>query len=100
MIMTFLVHANYGPKLDKRREERIHAALTRCDAWGNRPPLLGSINDQDVQVHFSNVNWCSSDNNKDTEIEIYVDTEERARRLAGELRCCGLAVAVSREETR
>jgi hypothetical protein len=34
-----------------------------------------------------------------TKLEIYVDEQERAQRLASELRGCGMAVAVSQEAT-
>ena len=32
--MGYFVHAHYDKEMDERRETRIRAAITRCDAWG------------------------------------------------------------------
>jgi hypothetical protein len=86
--MGYFVHAHYDKEMDERRETRIRAAITRCDAWGrtgSRVDWEGEGDDPRKPVK--------------TKLEIYVDEQERAQRLASELRGCGMAVAVSQEAT-
>jgi hypothetical protein len=50
----FLVHADYKPKMDKRREDRINVALDRCNAW--RPGGRVIIDGQEATI-LRGVNW-------------------------------------------
>ena len=51
----FIVKARYQPKMDEKREQRIHAAFERCDVKVSRFALPSVIEDDAVQVHFSDV---------------------------------------------
>jgi hypothetical protein len=74
----FVVTATYEGKMDKRREQRIHAAFGRCG----------------VRLSVS-VEWTSNEDGTQTELTIYVDDHERAARLKSELRACGLLVGTA-----
>ena len=91
--MGYFVHARYYKEMDERRETRIHDAITRCDAWGLQAAGEGwSVSRVDWEIEGDDPTKPVA-----TKLEIYVGEEERAQRLASELRGCGMAVAVSRE---
>jgi hypothetical protein len=90
----FIITACYEPKMDKRREQRINAALERCDVRLGVPMPGMMFNGQEVQCFYSDVNWNSDMNGTETQLEIYVDDALRATRLASELRACGMVVHV------
>jgi hypothetical protein len=50
----FLVHSDYKPKMDKRREDRINVALDRCNAC--RPGWRVIIDGQEATI-LRGVNW-------------------------------------------
>jgi hypothetical protein len=85
---ALVITASYAPKLEKRREERIHAALF-----------------DKHKVRVTELDWMGGAGDTDTEIEIYIDgneshgrgdPQERATRLASDLRACGMAVTIER----
>jgi hypothetical protein len=77
MITEFIVKATYHGKIDARREQRIDAVLDRCGVGGNW-----------------GVQWLSYP----TELRIEIAGDERATRLASELRACGLLVSIGPDE--
>ena len=92
----FVVTATYEGKMDKRREQRIHAAFKRC---GVLLPVLQPLTPEqqangEFPIAFTNVEWISNEDDTETELTIYVDGHERATRLASELRACGLQVGM------
>jgi hypothetical protein len=89
-----IVRARRQGKIDARREQRIHEAFKRC---GVRPPDVdwtavstgderpGRRIEEDLTEH--NVGICVTDREGEP-------AAERARRLAAELRSCGLVVNI------
>jgi hypothetical protein len=82
---ALVITASYAPKLEKRRETRVHAAL----------------NEHGVRI--TELDWMVWPGSVGTEIEVYVDSKEehgrgdpneRASRIASALRACGLVVNV------
>ena len=90
----FIVKARYQPKMDEKREQRIHAAFERCDVKVSRFALPSVIEDDAVQVHFSDVDWVANEDGTETQLEIYVGDVSRATRVASELRACGMVVGM------
>ena len=93
----FVVTATYEGKMDKRREERIHAAFKRC---GVRLPVVKPLTPEQLAngefpVFFSNIEWISNEDGTETELTIYVNGDEQATRLKSELRACGLLVGTA-----
>ena len=89
----FIINASYGPKIDERREQRIHDALERCGVQIGYS-LPGTMDGKEIQMVFSEVDWNSNRDGSANELEIYVDDPLRATRLASELRACGMVVHV------
>ena len=94
----FVVTATYEGKMDKRREQRIHAAFERCRV--RLPVLVEPLTPEQqangvIPISFTNVEWTSNEDGTQTELTIYVDGHERATRLASELRACGLLVGMA-----
>jgi hypothetical protein len=62
------------------------------------------IDDRDVPVPLSDVDWCAclDDDGIETETELTIgsfgDDIGRAIRLAAELRCCGMVASVQRDD--
>jgi hypothetical protein len=97
--MTYIVKAQYAPKLDEKREKRIHAALDRCNvkqAVFSLPAAIdGDADAVPFQSRFSELDWMANEDGTETELEIYVGADPlRAARLASELRACGMVVGV------
>jgi hypothetical protein len=91
----FILNASYAPKLDKKREQRIYDVFKRCGVRLGVPMPGMMFNGQEVQCFYSDVDWNSHRNGTNTELEIYAgDDQERAFRLAAELRTCGMVVSV------
>jgi hypothetical protein len=87
----FIINARYEPKIDERREQRILDALERCDvSMGALMPFTLD----GAPVTFSDVDWNSNRDGSANELEIYVGGQDRATRLAAELRACGMVVHV------
>jgi hypothetical protein len=93
----YMVTAIYEPKMDKKREKRINAALDRCNV--KRAVHMGNAATEDgdyFPICFSEINWMSCKDGSGTELEISVDDDrERAKRLASELRACGMVTAIA-----
>ena len=94
----FVVTATYQGKMDKRREQRIHAAFKRWDVLPLAPaePLTPEQQaNGEFPVFFTNVEWTSNEDDTQTKLTIYVRGHERATRLQSELRACGLQASVA-----
>jgi hypothetical protein len=91
---VFVVTAAYEPKMDEKRERRIHTALDRCDVKrGVDTGLRGQVGGHSFPIRFSEIDWIALEDGSQTELTIHVD-EKRAKKLASELRACGMIVTV------
>jgi hypothetical protein len=102
-----VVIARYKPKMTKERSRRIEAALERCGVRlvrSEMSTMTVRIDDRDVPVPLSDVDWCAclDDDGIETETELTIgsfgDDIGRAIRLAAELRCCGMVASVQRDD--
>jgi hypothetical protein len=85
-----IVKAQYAGKINGRREERVHAALTRCDVR-----LFEPVPEVKGKAGFSDLEWTENEEGRgETKLTICVAEQERATRLASELRACGMMVAI------
>jgi hypothetical protein len=88
----FLIDAKYAPKMEAKREARIYALM---DRFGVKMSVYTIHQDGSITAgDFSELDWCSCEDGTDTHLEIFVAEQERAKRLASELRACGMVTAV------
>jgi hypothetical protein len=102
MSAGFIVDAFYAPKLDGGREAQINAVIKK---YAVRVSVFTRHEDGTITGGgFSELCWESADCDKDTNLEIYVPSDEthgrgdplqRARRLVAELQFCGMHTRVS-----
>jgi hypothetical protein len=101
-----VVIARYKPKMTRERDRRIRAALERCGVRlvrSEMSTMTVRIDDREVPVPLSDVDWCASvdDDGTETETELTIsgfgDDMARATRVAAELRCCGMVASVQRD---
>jgi hypothetical protein len=93
-----IIQARYTGTLDEHRDKRIHSVLDRFDAWkavpsGQRFEVDGGV----AELMHSAVEWNEAERVEDgesvTEI-IFKIEDDKAERIASELRACGLVVTM------
>jgi hypothetical protein len=90
--LEYEVVATFDPAMDKNRERRIVAALSRYGVTREVEPSTDLIT-WPTPEGFVSGNWCSETDGTYTDLRVYLDFLP-AIRLAGALRDCGMEVAV------
>jgi hypothetical protein len=91
-----IVRAHYEDAIDDQREQRIREALERCRVRGYPPQevVIGRF----LLRQQSDVVWNRSADGTEHDLKVRLlrgrTVQERAQRLADELRDCGLVVSV------
>lgn len=94
--MSKIIQARFLGALGERREKRINDVLDRFDAWKLVPSgqRLKLNEEEDVEFMHSAVDWNEDEDG--TQIEFAIE-DEKAVRIASELRACGLMVTARAE---
>lgn len=93
-----IIQARFVGTLDKRRDKRIHGVLTTFDVWrhtpsGQRFEVDGGV----AELMHSAVEWNEAERVEDGESvteNIFEIEDDKAERIASELRACGLVVTM------
>jgi hypothetical protein len=97
-----IVTAKYDGKIDEGREARIHKVFDRCGVrLGVHEPLTPEqVARGEFSVAFTDVEWTSNHDGTWTHLRIYLgdDEHDRAKRLASELRACGMVVGIGSDD--